>query len=151
MMLPLPSGALEKGSIVIRLLVPSPMVCIGQPTFDLEAVLTNTSQEAVVLSQDGVAHSISYRKYENDKPIDGTGLLLDIKPDHWIKVAPNQSVIIPFTEPLSEKLFGELGLFSVQIEFGVILKNREQYAMFPGTVLSNQAFFLVTNCRKPHP
>jgi hypothetical protein len=145
--LALPLGASEKGSITVRLLVPSPLVCSGQQTIDLEAVLTNSSEEAVKLSQDGVAHSISFERYEKAKSTGSTGWLLDIQPGHWITIAPHQSVVVPFTEPITDKLFGMAGLISVQIELGILLKNPEQYSRFPGSAPSNKALFLLSDCK----
>jgi hypothetical protein len=143
----------KDGALSVRLLVPLPRVCIGRSTLDLEAVLTNSTSESVVLSSDGVVHIISFRKYVGDKPGDGTGWLIDFEPEHWKTIAPHQSVVVPFTVPIkekqfgTEKLFGSAGVFSVQIEFGVILKNREQYARFPGSARSNEVLFTLSDCR----
>jgi hypothetical protein len=126
---------------------------MGQATLDLEAVLTNSTSDSVVLSSDGVVHIVSFRKYVGDKPEDGTGWLIDFEPEHWITIAPHQSVVVPFTEPIKEKQFGTeklfslAGVFSVQIEFAVILKDREQYAKFPGSARSNEALFTLSDCR----
>jgi hypothetical protein len=147
MMIPQPAGALEKAPIEVRLFVPSPIACVGQPALDLEAVLTNSSDQAVELSEDGVVHDISFLKYENGKQIDGTGMLLDLKPGHWITIAPHQSVVVPFTEPITGKAFAVSGLFTVQIGFALILKNPEQYSKFPDSVPSNKAMFFVSNCK----
>jgi len=130
---------------------------MGRTTLDLEAVLTNSTSESVVLSSDGVVHVISFRKYVGDKPEDGTGRLIDFEPEHWITIAPHQSAVVPFTEPIkekqfsTEKLFGSAGVFSVQIEFAVILKNREQYAKFPGSARSNEVLFALSDCRGDPP
>lgn len=140
-----------KGLLNVRLLVPSPAVCVGQSTLGLEAVLTNSSEESVELSAEGVVHSVSFRKYVNGKQTNGTGSLLDFKPEQWITVAPHQSVVIPFTEPITDKLFGAAGFFSVAIEFGVVLKKREQYSRFPGSVPSNTVIFLLTDCKSDPP
>ncbi len=141
------SGASEKGTIAVRLLVPSPMVCVGQQTLDLEAILTNASEQAVELSQDGVVHSISFERFEKATSTGSTGLLLDIKPGHWITIAPHQSVVVAFTEPITDKLFVAGGLFSARIEFGVLLKNAAQYSMFPGSIPSNKTLFLISDCK----
>jgi hypothetical protein len=147
MALVLPLRASEKGTITVRLLAPSPMICAGQQTLDLEAVLTNSSEEAVELSQDGVVHSISFEKYEKAKSTGSTGWLLDIQPGHWITIAPHQSVVVPFTEPITDKLFGAAGLFSARIEFAVLLKNPARYSMFPGSIPSNGTLFLLSDCK----
>jgi hypothetical protein len=123
------------------------MVCSGRQTIDLEAVLTNSSDEAVELSQNGVVHDISFERYENAKSTGNTGWLLDYPPGKWITIGPHQSVVIPFTEPITDKVFGAAGLFSVQIEFGVLLKNPEQYSLFPGSAPSNKALFLISDCK----
>jgi len=149
MALVLPLGASEKGKITVRLLVPSPIVCTGQQILNLEAVLTNSSEEAVELSQDGVVHSISFERYEKAKSTGSTGWLLDIQPGHWITIAPHQSVVVPFTEPITDKLFGTAGLFSVRIEFAVLLKNSAQYSIFPGSIPSSDSLFLLSDCRVP--
>jgi hypothetical protein len=141
-----PSDASEKRVMTVRLLLPSPMACVGQPSLDLEAVLTNSTERSVELSADGVVHNITFQKYVSGKPIDGTGLLLDFKPEHWITIGPHQSIVVPFTEPITAKLFGTPGIFSVEIEFGVILKNKEQYSVFPGSILSNKTVFLLSDC-----
>lgn len=142
-----PLGASDDKAIAVRLLVPSPMACHGQQVIELEAVLTNLSEKSVELSQDGVVHSISIEKYEKAKSIGSTGWLLDIQPGHWIKIDPHQSVVVPFTEPITDKLFGTAGLFSVQIDFGVLLKNPELYSIFPGSAPSNKALFFLSDCK----
>jgi hypothetical protein len=148
-----PQIPLKDEALSVRLLVPSPRVCMGRSTLDLEAVLTNSTNENVVLSSDGVVHIVSFRKYLGDKPEDGAGWLIDFEPKHWITIPPHQSVVVPFTEPIkekqfgTEKLFSTAGVFSVQIEFAVILKNFEQYARFPGSARSNEALFTLSDCR----
>lgn len=141
-----PLRASSVGAMTVRLLVPSPVACRGQQTLDLEAVLTNSTGEVVELSEDGVAHHISFQKFDNGRFVNATGLLLDIRPQHWVKLAPHQTVVIPFTEPITDKEFSSVGLFTAQIDFGVFLKNSAQYSTFPGSVQSNSALFLVTEC-----
>lgn len=138
-------GAAEKGAITVRLLAPEPMVCSGQKTVELEAVLTNKSEEPVELSQDGVVHSVSFIRYEvaNSK---STGWLLDFLPGHWVTIASHQSVVTPFTVPLKDKLFQGIGLFSVSIDFGVLLKDPDQYSTFPASAGSNRVFFMIHEC-----
>lgn len=141
-----PSKASEKSMISVAPLAPSPKACIGQPTIDLEAVLTNRSEKSIELSADGVVHDVLFRRFVSNKPVDGTGLLLDFKPIHWTNIAPHQTVVIPFSEPITDKVFMTAGLFTVEINFEVILKNSEQHARSQESIPSNRVFFLLAAC-----
>jgi hypothetical protein len=141
-------GAADPAPIAVRLLVPIPRVCAGQKTLDLEAVLTNNSPKTIEISSDGVSYIFAVTKIKDGKSIDERNFLREITPVNWVRIAPHQSVIIPFTESISSDapfvgpLFTEPGTFAIFIDFAIIQKNSNGKTRLPNSARSNTAMFM---------
>jgi hypothetical protein len=137
------------------LISPEPNGCIGQASFPLEAIVTNTSNMGVEISTDGVGGGVVLSKYESNRLLEERSLIREIEPKSWVYVAPHQSIIIPFRESLNAKdpnlgkLLASHGLFSLQIQFAMFTRHADKGAQFSGSIRSNKTMFLLSDCPTP--
>lgn len=139
--------------ISVRLAIPRSTVCLGAKGFAVDAVLTNDSDKSIEISPDGLYSSVRLTKYRDNKIASGGGHLAEITPVSWTKLAPRQSIVATFTQSIGsgesedKQFFQTAGLFSIQVGFEVFVKTKPPSYSFRGTSKSNEAFFLLTECK----
>jgi hypothetical protein len=141
----------EQQLVAVRLIPPAGDVCLGSPTFNAEAVLTNLTNRALEASPDGLQSNLMFAKYKETTPVDGGGGISEITPKTWIRLLPHQSVIVPFKISVKDKqsisrLFDSPGFVGLQIGFGSFIRGSGNSVRFSGSVKSNKVYFLVANC-----
>jgi len=133
------------------LLAPTPIVCVGQGEVNLEAVLTNTSDQQVEISSEGVAHIFAATKFDSDKEVGSSGGLRDVIYRQWVRISPHQSVLVPFSERAKDQfglanLLDSPGLIELRIGFQVNPRERRKDQILGGTVYSNSVLLPIKNC-----
>lgn len=137
--------------IEVRLLAPTPNVCIGQSEVGLEAILTNTTDREIEISPQGVAHIIAAEKFEGEKQIAHRGGLRDIEYSKWISIPPHGSNLVPFAAEATDQfslagLLDSPGLIEVRIGFQVYPRNWSESEALGGTVYTNSVLLRVRKC-----
>lgn len=139
--------------ISVRLAIPQSSVCLGASGLNVDAILTNNSGKYVEISADGLYSNLRLTKYRDNRVVSGGGHLAEITPVSWVRLAPHQSTIVTFTQSLGsgqsqdKQFFQTAGFFSIQIGFEVFLKTKPPSYSFKGTSKSNEAFFLLSECK----
>ena len=136
-----------EGTLSVRIVLPQIETCVGAERVSIEAVLTNSGDNPVVVSPDGLMYGVNYSKN------DGQGANLrhesrELEPARWISIGAHQSVILPFTEPTSDSFFKEAGFYKIQIRFGVFQQKGTNFRMIEA-LPSNSLFWKLTTCRQP--
>jgi len=145
----------EPLSVSVRVTLPSAEVCVGSSVLEAEAVFTNLSERMIEISPDGLHSNLAFAKYKDGKPIDGGGFLAEITPKSWVRIAPHQSIVVPFKVAINEKrsvsrLFDAPALFAFQVGFADFVHKQDGSYDFVGTVKSNKVFFLYSDCSRKH-
>lgn len=146
------SDATNPPVISVRLLAPSPLVCLGQSTLKLEAVLTNNGGSTVEISSNGIG-GVYLQKYENGKEIDSRNGIGEPIPGNWVRILPHQTVIVPLSwgigpdEQFGGDIFRTPGAYSIQVNYYLTGKKAGGGHNTFGTVLTNKVMFLISDCK----
>ncbi|HEY1209769.1 MAG TPA: hypothetical protein VGE85_10405 [Terracidiphilus sp.] len=153
---PYKAYAIDQDILSVKILTISPDICIGHLTLDLEAVLTNETSRTIEINSAGVEGGIKVFKYERNiaAPLFVTidDLDIDYFKDKWVRIPPHKSVVILFSEPLSDedsslvKALNNTGPYAILIEFAVYERLKNGRIIFRGTVESNMAMFMIGDC-----
>ena len=141
----------EQQLVAVQLIPPTGDVCLGSPTVDAEAVLTNLTNQALETSPDGLQSNLMFAKYKETTPVEGGGGISEITPKTWTRLLPHQSVLVPFKISVKDqqsisRLFDSPGFVSLQIGFGSFIRGSGNSVRFSGSVKSNKVYFIVANC-----
>lgn len=146
------SSATDSVVVSVRLLAPSPTVCMGQPTLKLEAVLTNNSGSAFDINVNGIG-GVYLQKYKDGKETDSRNGIGDPQFGDYIRVPPHQTVIVPLSWGIGqdEQFGGDMlrtpGEYSIQINYYLNGKKVGTKYNSLGAVLTNKVMFLISDCK----
>jgi hypothetical protein len=149
-----PLCAQKANPISFRLLATSANVCVGKPTLELEAVLTNQGDEELIINADGLDHHVDLARYDNGAEVDSQHLLKEMGAYSWQHIGPHQSIIVSFAESLStdgllmHKFDSKPGLYEIRTRYSVYAERADASVDYLGNVLSNGVFFLLSSCKK---
>lgn len=137
--------------IEVRLIAPNPNVCINQGHVDLEAVLTNSGDQEVEISPEGVAHIFAAQKFEGDKETGASGGLRHIEYRKWLRISPHQTAFVPFFAQAGDQfglsnLLDSSGTIELHIGFQVSPRDNSKSGSLGGTVYSNSVLLRVRKC-----
>lgn len=140
-----PSRAELPAGIEVRLVSPSPSVCLESSTVDLEALITNNSGVAAEITPDGIRYGVELEKTDKFGKEDEHHIVRDIEPDDWEILKPQQTVIVPFKESISGTFFADAGIYQVQIRYGAY-EHTARGVQFTGAIKSNVVMFEIKTC-----
>jgi hypothetical protein len=132
--------------IAVRLVAPAPIVCLGSNTVELEALLTNNGESAIEITRDGIRYGVELVKKDNKGKEDRRHIVREIDPDSWETLKPQQTIIVPFKEPITEPFFDRSGVYQIQIRYGVYGRKVDSSAQFSGAINSNSVMFEIKAC-----
>ena len=142
-----PSGAEAPSGIVVRLIAPKPNVCWGEQTLALEALVTNQAEAPIEITPDGMRYGVELGKKDKTGKEDRRHIVREVEPDDWQTINPQQTIIVPFKEPITGPFFDGPGVYKITVRYGAYTR-KDGAIQFTGAINSNSVMFEIAACKK---